>query len=197
MSTRPLILLLSACLLWTGCDRVAGAAEVVDLGIPDRAWAKDRPDGVGWCGEASIQMAMAHYGREISQREINQAGKPAHADLHAQDIDPALQTLGVKYTAFETRGGDVQSFIAWIRAELDKGRPVFCGLKIYPDQHPHWSLDHFVLVVGHKPGALLVNTQLDASGQIWIHESQLTSFEIGYSFENVHRLYFGRSIAGL
>ncbi len=197
MSTRTTILWMSILLLGCGCDRVIAKVQGVDLGIPDRAWAKDRPDlTVGWCGEASIQMALGYYGREVSQLEINQAGKPANADLYAQDIDPALKALGAKYTAYENKGGDVHGFIRWIRAELDQGRPVFCGLKIYPDQHPNWSLDHFVLVVGHKPGALLVNTQLDASGQIWIQESQLTSFEVGYSFENVHHLYLGRSIIG-
>lgn len=198
MMTRKYLLLIALLLLTVTCDGAVRQAKTVDLGIPDRAWAPDRPDlKVGWCGEASIQMALSYFGKEISQHDINKAGSPAHADLYAHDIDPALQTLGVKYRAFDTGGADVSGFIAWIRAELDMGRPVFCGLKIYPDQHPNWSLDHFVLVVGYKPGALLVNTQLDASGQLWISESQLKSFEGGYSFENVHRLYLGRSIIGL
>ena len=197
MKSKRLLLIALLCLTST-CDQAVVHAETVNLGIPDRAWATDRPDlKVGWCGEASIQMALAYYGKEVSQLEINQAGEPAHADLYAQDIDPALRALGVKYEAFESNDGDVHGFIAWIRAELDKGRPVFCGLKIYPDQHPNWALDHFVLIVGHKPGALLVNTQLDADGPLWILESQLMSFEVGYSFENVHRLYLGRSIIGL
>jgi hypothetical protein len=197
MRTTTHFLLMSLLLLGSGCDRVIAKVQGVNLGIPDRAWAKDRPDlTVGWCGEASIQMALGFYGREVSQLDINKAGKPAHADLYAQDIDPALEALGVPYTAYANKGGDVHGFVRWIRNELDQGRPVFCGLKIYPDQHPNWTLDHFVLVVGHKPGALLVNTQLDASGQIWIQDSQLTSFDDGYSFENVHHLYFGRSIHG-
>jgi len=171
---------------------------VVDLGIKDSAWDPTRPDlGVGWCGETSIQQAMAYHGKEVSQHEINKAGNPKHADLYAQDIDTALGNLGVSYLAFDSASGTVEDFLDWVREQLDLGRPVFCGLKIYPDQHPDWALDHFVLAVGYKSGTLLLNTQTDCSGQVWVSDEQLTSYDAGYSFENKHHLYFGRSITGV
>ena len=171
---------------------------VVNLGIKDSAWDPNRPDlSVGWCGETSIQQAMAYYGVEVSQSEVNNAGNPEHADLYAQDIDTALDNLDVEYVVFDSTSGKVDDFLDWIREQLDLSRPVFCGLKIYPDQHPNWALDHFVLAVGYQSGSLLLNTQTDCDGQVWLSTTQLTSDNEGYSFENKHHLYFGRSIVGV
>ena len=170
----------------------------VDLGIPDRSWDPTRPDhSVGWCGEACIQMAMAYYGREVSQHTINEAGEPDHADLYVYDLADALNALGVSYVAWNESDPEVSNFIAWIEDQVGRGRPVLCGIKIYPDENPGWYLDHFVLVVGFNSEGLLVNTQLDLHGQQTISRSQLSSMNNGYSFESSHRHYFGISITGV
>jgi hypothetical protein len=45
-----------------------------------------------------------------------------------------------------------------VRGALAEGDPVIAGVKILPTAHPDWGLDHFVLVMGHGPKGLLVNT---------------------------------------
>ncbi|BCS98684.1 hypothetical protein DSLASN_43160 [Desulfoluna limicola] len=174
------------------------ADDVVNLGIPDRAWDSTRPDpSVGWCAEACIQMAMAYYGREVQQHVINRVGDPDHADLYAYEIDDVLDALGVTYRKGNESDQDASEFMAWVRGEIEQGHPVMCGIKIYPDEHPEWFLDHFVLFVGFGRGRFLVNTQLDFDGQQWLSTQQLSSMDTGYSLENSHKRYFGRSITGV
>ncbi len=74
---------------------------------------------------------------------------------------------------------------------------MLCGVKIYPDEHPDWSLDHFVLAVGYDEEGLVLNTQLDLDGQVVIAYSQLASRGRGYAFENRFRSYYARAITGL
>lgn len=183
--------------LVAGCgdDGGSGAkAASVNLGIPDRAWAPGHDD-VGWCGETCIQMALGHYGREISQEQINQAaGSPA--DITEIDMDRALKALGVTSETWNESNRDVDQFIAWVRSQVSAGRPVICGTKIYPDENPSWYVDHFVLAVGFGETGLLLNTQLDCDGQQLISDEQLASQEEGYAFQNSQRRYFGRAIAG-
>jgi hypothetical protein len=171
--------------------------DEVKLPIPDRAWDPQRADpSVGWCGEACIQMAMGYYGKEVSQHLINESGHPRHPDLYAGDIDKALGVLGVlgvSFSDFESTG-DAAAFIDWIQRQLRLSHPVICGCKIYPDENPHWSLDHFVLVVGFDPQGLWLNTQVDLSGQVMVSYAQLQSRRKGYSFANRQHYYFGWAI---
>jgi ABC-type bacteriocin/lantibiotic exporter with double-glycine peptidase domain len=170
-------------------------ADSINLGIADRAWAPGHDD-VGWCGEACIQMAMAYYGHEVSQEEINRAaGSPP--DIIEDNMNRALNELGVKYDAWDESCGDVNQFIAWIKDHLRRGRPVICGTKIYPDETPEWYVDHFVVAAGFNPGGLLLNTQLNCDGPQWISYAQLASQNSGYAFQNSRSRYFGRAITGV
>ena len=187
--------------LFNGCSsspaKIPPVTDAVKLQIPDREWDPQRPDkSVGWCGEACIQMAMDYYGRQVTQETINESGQPRHPDLYAGDIDKALNNLGVSFTADESPP-DVSDFIAWIQHQLREQHPVICGCKIYPDEHPHWNLDHFVLAVGFNSKGLWLNTQLDLSGQVLVPYSQLCSRRSGYSFANRGNYYFGRAIVGV
>jgi hypothetical protein len=169
-------------------------ADEVDLGIPDRAWAPGHDD-VGWCGETCIQMAMAYYGHELPQEDINRAaGSPS--DITEVDMDRALNALGVTFEAWDESRRDVTAFIEWIKEHLDNGHPVICGTKIYPDENPDWYVDHFVLAVGFDPDGMLVNTQLDCDGPQWIEYEQLASLDEGHSFQNDELRHFGRAIFG-
>jgi hypothetical protein len=192
------VLVAAAVLLGAGCESDDDDKELpgdVNLGIADRAWAPGHDD-VGWCGETCIQMAMAYYGREVSQDEINRAaGSPS--DITETDLDIALGALGVSYEAWPDSNGNVNQFIEWIKSQLAAGRPVICGTKIYPDENPDWYVDHFVLAVGYGEGGLLLNTQLDCDGQQWVSYEQLMSWDEGYSFLNDQDRCFGRSITGV
>jgi hypothetical protein len=140
-------------------------------------------------------MSLAYYGREVSQKTINEAGKPRHPDLYAGDVDRALDGLGVTYVRYDA-SGNVQPFIAWIQDQLRHGHPVICGCKIYPDEHLNWSLDHFVLAVGFDAQGLWLNTQLDLDGRVLVPYARLDSGQRGYAFRNGQHRYFGRAITG-
>jgi hypothetical protein len=172
--------------------------ESVYLQIPDRSWSMDRPDkSVGWCGETGIQMAMLYYGKYASQESINQAGRPDHPELYSYNIDIALKTLSISHITWNPSTGDIVEFIAWIKAQLHQGHPILCGVKIYPDEHPDWSLDHFVLVVGYDERGLIINTNVDMHGQQLISYEQLSSGQEGYSFQNKFNRFFARAITGI
>src|ERR1035441_1772190 len=161
---------LMVCVALLGCatdqHRYDAAMDPVNLGIPDRQWDPKRPDpSVGWCAETCIQMAIGYYGQEVSQKQINQAGAPRHPDLYVYDIDNALNALGVSFICFDEPNSDLSAFIVWIQDNLRCGHLVICGCKLYPDEHPDWNLDHFVLVVGCNAEGLLLNTQLDKIGR--------------------------------
>ena len=177
-----------------GDSRSGSGPESVNLGIPDRAWAPGHDD-VGWCGETCIQMALGHYGRDVSQDEINRAaGSPP--DITEVDMDVALRALGVPCNSWNESNRDVNQFIAWVKSQLARGRPVICGTKIYPDENPAWYVDHFVLAVGFNAAGLILNTQLDCDGQILVSYAELASMEADYAFQNRHGRFFGRAITG-
>jgi hypothetical protein len=188
--------------LLAGCEQdrddgpvPAPPVDRVNLGIPDRAWAPGHDD-VGWCGETCIQMAMGYYGREVSQNTINAAaGSPS--DITEVDMDRALVALGVVYEAWDESRNDVNQFIEWIKAHLRDGHPVICATKIYPDEHPAWYVDHFVLAAGSDPDGLLLNTQWDCDGPQWVSYAQLASVDDGYAFLNRYFRYFGRAVTGM
>ncbi len=169
---------------------------IVNLNIADRGWDPKRPDkGVGWCAETSIQMALAFYGVEISQKSINRAGSPSHSDIYMDEIDVALKELSIKYLPWKGKDKDLDDFFIWIRKMLDSHYPVLCGVKIYPDEKPNWFLDHFFLIVGYNKKGLLVNTNM--KGQRLISYKQLSSLHHGFSFRNRKNRYFARAITGL
>lgn len=140
---------------------------------------------------------MLHYGKEVSQHAINQAGNPGHPDLYAYDLDDAMDVLGVSYLEWKWSDRDLQSFIIWIKEQLSSGYPVICGVKIYPDKQPSWYLDHFVLVVGFNEYGLIMNTQPDLDGQALVPYKQLASTDPGYSFKSRKKRYFGWAVTGL
>lgn len=123
------------------------------LPIPDREQHAQSPPS-GWCGETAIQEALLHFGVWASQKTIHAAGKSKHPDLYSDEIPTALAALGIRYDQHDPK----VTYEAWVQKAIDAGDPVFAGVKILPTEHPTWGLDHFVLVVGHGPDGLLVNT---------------------------------------
>ena len=171
------------------------------LNIQDREWDPGRPDTrLGWCGEACIQMAMSHYGREVSQAAINRAAGVRVPEITDENMDAAMRKLGVAYAAWDGTVHDIDLYIAWIKAALRRGCPVICGIKTYPDEHPDWSLDHFVLAVGYDDNGLILNAQPAFGGQQHISYADLKSLDKGeeaLSFQSTQHEYFARAITGL
>jgi hypothetical protein len=152
------------------------ASETLALRIPPRAHAPEAPPE-GWCGETAIQEGLLSLGVWAPQRLINKAGKPVHPDLYSSDLPVALSDLGVRYS-FYGGGKGFEAFARWVGKAVDEGDPVLAGVKILPTQHPEWGLDHFVLVVGHGDGGLLVNTTWGS--RRWVSDTTTP----GLSFKN-------------
>jgi ABC-type bacteriocin/lantibiotic exporter with double-glycine peptidase domain len=196
---------LTGTLLFPACgkeDPGAGATERVNLNIPDRWWDPVNTPDEGWCGEASIQMAMGYYGRQVSQVAIHQAANTTEPDITEVTMDAAFSTLGVSCTAWDESNPTVADFIAWIQDALRDGHPVICGMKIYPDENPQWYVDHFVLAVGFDEDGLILNTQLDCDGQLNISYDELASTQLaqqnyGYAFVGKQNRYFGRIVTAV
>jgi hypothetical protein len=178
-------------------------ALTVRLNIKDRAWDPRRPDrSIGWCGETCIQMAMGYYGKEMEQAAINRAagGGAAVDEITTENMDAALDSLGIRCERWKDTNPDVQVFIAWIKLALREGHPVICGVKTYPDEHRDWACDHFVLAVGYGDAGLLLNTQHEFDGQTLVSFDDLMAMDKGkdaYSFQSPYRRYFARAILGL
>ncbi|NLE02804.1 MAG: hypothetical protein GX640_23300, partial [Fibrobacter sp.] len=144
---------------------------------------------------ACIQMALEYYGEKKTQKEINKAGNPEQPDLYMDDIDVALKKLSVKYHSWPLSNNNIEEFVDWIKLMLNQMYPVVCGVKIYPDEHPDWFLDHFVLIVGYNKNGFIVNTNI--YGQKLISYKNLMFKKNGFSFCNEYRKYFARAITGV
>ncbi len=164
----------------------------IRLDIHNIGQEKRRPKE-GWCGESSIQMALAYYGAYVSQKAINRAGKPAHPDLYEEDIAAAMNGLGMEYKACQNVG--LQPFVKWVRGELAAGHPVLLGVKIYPTGHPESNVDHFVLATGCTEDSLTLNTTWGKQELRSI--ALLSSKEKGMSLINGINTFFGYSITDL
>jgi hypothetical protein len=159
-------------------SRAAADEAIVTLPIPARAQAAESPPS-GWCGETAIQEGLLYLGVWAPQGLINKAGRPIHPDLYSPEIPVALQELGVRYTVYaQARGYD--GFASWTRTALDEGHPVLAGVKILPTEHPEWGLDHFVLVVGHAQGTLLVNTTWGT--RQWVGDTHTKGLSLANAF---------------
>lgn len=171
------------------------AGEVL-LDIPDRDEDEIAPEE-GWCGETSIQSALDYFGKTVSQSVIHAAGKPQHPDLWEDDIPVALKALGAEYSAWDRNDPDLDGFMRWIGGELQQGRPLVLGVKIYPDE-TGWENDHFVLAVGCDVEGLYLNTNNTGDGQYYATFEELTqNFEDSYSFVNADDVHYGWSVHGL
>ena len=170
----------------------------VNLHIPDVAWDPKKADlNAGWCGEASIQMALSYYGKQVAQDVIHRAGKPSHSDLQDDDLEVALKALGAVFSPYEGESKESNKFVEWIQEQLRSGYPVICGCKIYPTDQPKWDVDHFVLVSGYNSRGLLMNTQLDCDGQVLVKYKELSSTKEGYSFINPRKIFWGVAVTGV
>jgi hypothetical protein len=196
MAGNMLVRALQVIAVW--CLIAAGVAVAQTASVSDKSVRFDIPDtgqewrkpASGWCGEASIQMALSNYGAYASQQAINRAGKPAQPDLYDTDLPVAIKAIGLEFKPWEGTG--LKPFFNWVRAELAAGHPVIMGMKINPTIHPDWRLDHFVLAVGSTEDSLIYNTT-------WKRRETrslklLSTQDKGLSLANPDNTYFGCAI---
>jgi hypothetical protein len=174
-------------------ESVVRKDKSVCLSIADRPSAPGCPPE-GWCGESAIQQALMYFGAYLPQKAINAAGRPRHPDLYAEEIPAAVKALGMGAAPCIRENRDYAAYAAWLRAQLDAGRPVIIGMKINPTEHPEWGLDHFLLAVGHTDDSLIFNTT-------WKKQRTATFKDLGtaepdLSFKSRYNSYYGVAVTG-
>ena len=201
-----LLAVLAGLLLFVGCMTVQdpgdGTTDRVNLNIRDRWWDPVNTPDEGWCGEASIQMAIGYYRTEVSHVASTMRTtqlSPISPTDHGRGAEHARRILHEVGRVQSERGW---YFILWIQDGFVLGLPGSCGMKLYPDEHPQWYVDHFVLAVGFDEDGLILNTQLDCDGQSNISYEELASTRLaeqnyGYAFADKQNRYFGRIITGV
>jgi hypothetical protein len=172
---------------------VVRSGKSVQLAIADRPSDTACPPE-GWCGESAIQQALLYYGAYVPQKAINAAGRPAHPDLYSEDIPRAVKALGMGAAPCVKESRDYAAYSAWLREQIDAGRPVVIGMKINPTKHPEWGVDHFLLAVGHSDDSLIFNTT-------WKEQRTVTFKDLGttkpdLSFKNSYNSYYGVAVTG-
>ena len=118
------------------------------------------PDG--WCGEASIQMAMMYYGMYAPQKMINAAGHPSHPDLWNTELGPAMEAFGFSCTGLPT--GSTSEFIAALKPILHEGTPVILGINVFSNGHGD---AHFCIAAKCDEQTLTVNTTWEMTARVY------------------------------
>ena len=183
------------------------------LDIENVRWDKYREspfNQVGWCGEATIQMAGLYYGMYFPQRYIHDAGNPQHSDLYASEISLAMKNIGMEYEKYEydfsgdetpassgNRYNGFDKYYDWLREKLDEDKPIFIGVKRYPDEHPNWFADHFVLLVGYTDTSFAFNSNTGEGRIKWRYDLLAGTKHRGYSFVNHNGRRFAYAVTGM
>lgn len=180
--------------------------------IDDRPDYPNRPSNVGWCGEASIQMAAIYYGAFIPQTLINKIANPKNPDLYYYEIPVSLQRLSLNYNSWydipnylgiampyiqslwRGKNYNLDKFINWIKYNISKSYPVLIGVKLYPYGNPDWPLDHFMLAIGFDEKDLVYNPNYHGTEKKPVN--QLKNKAKGYSFHNKYNYYYGYAVTG-
>lgn len=108
------------------------AASTRELDIPQRQqWEAN----YGYCGEVSLISAGLYYGQYISQYDMRAVASP-NIDQSREDsqlllgvnAEQAAARLHLKATSWKRRGGSVDGFLTWVKANVVNGYPVTIGV---------------------------------------------------------------------
>ena len=106
----------------------------------------------GSCGEACLFTVFKIQEKAVSQKEINVSGGNPGRGLHGSELFLALNNNDIKYKNISlTIIRDYSEYLnKVIIPAILNDNPVLLGVKIYPDEHPEWSSDHFILLIGYN-----------------------------------------------
>jgi hypothetical protein len=101
----------------------------------------------GSCGEAVLWTICQYFGKNLSQKEINKIGGDPKRGLHGNEVIAVLDSLKIPYKNMK-KAETWASTVDTLKNAIIGGNPIILGVKIYPDQYPAWSADHFILLTG-------------------------------------------------
>ena len=130
---------------------VCWAAASVQLDIPPRLqWDNNN----GYCGECSIQQIALYYGAYISQYRAREIIDPTqHQDVWVpENSGPVFDALRLNYVVWNSgqAAPQYQSYLVWVKSQLQRKRPVIMDLFAQNDSHvvDTNNYDHIVPVTG-------------------------------------------------
>ncbi len=172
--------------------------ESVLIDIPPRPYYGGNLD---FCGEVVLEEALAYYGKQVPQLEINHlGGGDGHVGLHFNEILRALASLNVDFDSWGLhitgeRGYD--TYIQKLKRILADGHPILAGVKVNPTRHPEWSADHFILLVGYDAQSFIYNMP-DSRSSRTFEEFQFGDPGTGHglTFSNPYDYYSGIEFKG-
>jgi len=150
----------------------------------------------GNCGEACLFTVFRMQGKTMPQKKINASGTIYNRGLHGSEIKRVVQKKNIIHKDISLT---VLNYSEYLRETIIptilSGNPVLLGVKIYPDTHPEWSADHFILLVGYDANAdeIIYNT-----GHLRrkISVNKLLNKEDGYSIVNKYKRIYAIQFAG-
>jgi hypothetical protein len=137
----------------------------------------------GNCGEAVLWTICHYFGNNLSQQQINYIGGDPGRGLYGNEVINVLDSLKIPFN-FRDKADTWENTVDTLRNIIIKGNPVILGVKIYPDLHPEWYCDHFILLTGtdtlSKEFYYNSNNFSDS-----ISYAKLCNTNLGYSLVNI------------
>ncbi len=134
-------------LVWMAVLSALSAVASVQLNIPPR---RQWDNGLGYCGECSVQQAALYYGTYISQYQVRGLVDPTQQrDVRLpENAKPIFQTLGLTYKVWNSKQAkpQYQAYLVWIKIHLDQEHPVLMDMFNQGGANPKY--DHIVVVTG-------------------------------------------------
>lgn len=140
-------------------------------------------------------MIGLHFGAWLPQAHAHALGNPKHVDLWETDMPTALTAAGFRYETFSGLARKEADFLQWIIGHVRQGHPVIIGVKLLPDVHPEYEIDHLMPIVGFTPEHLVANTNLP-HGQAPIPYAA-SAAKKGVLLTTASRKQFGWAVTGL
>jgi Peptidase_C39 like family len=149
---------------------------------PEKKWYVKEGD----CGEACIWTILHYYNINVTEKDINIAGGDPGRGLHWVELFVALNHYGINYNDLSHKVSSYQDYEQHLQTNITNkvkdGHPLLISVKIYPNQHPEWAGDHFILIVGYTINDELIYNSFNCRKSIEI--SKLLNTEDGYSLIN-------------
>jgi len=101
----------------------------------------------GNCGEAVLWTICQYFGKQLSQQQINYIGGNPGRGLHGGEVIWVLDSLKIPFNKRE-KADTWENTVDTLRNIIMRGNPIIVGVKLYPDLHPEWYCDHFILFTG-------------------------------------------------
>ncbi|OGI69514.1 hypothetical protein A3A09_00210 [Candidatus Nomurabacteria bacterium RIFCSPLOWO2_01_FULL_42_20] len=149
----------------------------------------------GGCGEDCLSTVFRMQEKAMSQKEINESVRNPGRGLHGNEIIKALEKNDITYKDISIITRRYSEYLnKVIIPAILNNNPVLLGVKIYPDEHPEWTADHFILLVGYNSitNELIYNSNNERER---ISVQKLLNNERGYSIVNKYEKIFAIQFA--